>query len=171
MMSTRHTYSPMDQTQFRQVLGTFVSGVTVVLTEVDGEIHGLTVNSFSSLSLDPPLILVCIAKLANTHPKLVVSQQFSVCILADDQREISSLFSKPQNDISGILLTRTPQSSVPSIEGSLAALWCEKTMQYDGGDHTVFIGRVVDMVVNHAKKPLVFYRGQYGHFHERAPIQ
>jgi len=152
---------PFDARELRQVLGSFVTGVTVITTvDPDGRPHGLTANSFSSVSLDPPLILWSQSKTAPSHPVFNAAERFAVNILADDQMDVSNRFARG----GAVKFADTPvvpgMGGVPLIQGCSAYLECRRVNSYPGGDHVVFIGQV-DRIERHAKQPLVFGGGRY----------
>ena len=143
---TQASSPEVDPKALRQVFGQFCTGVTVVLTQdADGNPYGITVNSFSSVGLDPPLALFCITRDSDTLPALEQSRTFSVNILADTQQDISNRLAKKggSEKLDGLGLTRRV-SGAPALEQSLALLDCEVFAFYDGGDHVIVVGRIVD---------------------------
>ena len=155
-MTTEH----FDSREFRDVLGSFVTGVTVITTlDSGGQAHGLTANSFSSVSLDPPLILWSQSVKAPSHPVFLAAERFCVSILADDQVEVSNKFARPGPKFEGVR-TIPGIGGIPLIEGCAATLECTRVTSYPGGDHTVFIGRV-DKVSRAPRRPLAFGGGKY----------
>jgi 4-nitrophenol 2-monooxygenase / 4-nitrocatechol 4-monooxygenase, reductase component len=150
----------LDDAQFKLAMSHFASGVTVVTTEHDGKPYGLTVASFASLSLHPPLVLVCIEKSVKSHDALASSKKFGVSILGAEQGDISNRFaSKLDDKFSGIATTRG-DLGVPLIDGALCAIECRVREQLPGGDHTIFIGEVVNAEVREGA-PLVYFRSGY----------
>lgn len=153
--------SQVDEYRFRSVLSRFASGVTVV-TAVDsnGKDHGITVSAFCSLSLNPPLVLVCIDHATEMHRILSSSASFAVNVLAADQEELARKFSDPDNDrFDGTSFTRGANGT--AILTSVAAhLQCAVLESFEGGDHTIFIGRVEAAEASDAQ-PLLYYRGGY----------
>ncbi len=147
--------------EFRAALSRFASGVTVV-TSVDGEgwPHGITVSAFCSVSLDPPLVLVCIEKLAGSHASLTESGRFSVNLLAGGQQWISERFASLEADKFRDVPTATGLSGLPLIEGCLASLECELRQVVDAGDHSVFIGEVM-FARGDGDDPLLYFLGDY----------
>ena len=149
---------------FRDVMRSFPTGVTVVGSAYDGEKRGMTVNSFTSVSLNPPTVLVCIMKDSGCHPLIEKSEVFSVSVLAEDQSELSRKFADHDevevhrfvgvNHHIGML-------DVPLVDGAVAELECAVEDQLGTGDHTVFVGRVMSATVTSDKSPLVFYRSKY----------
>lgn len=146
---------------FKQAMSHFASGVTVVTTEHDGRPYGLTVASFASLSLNPPLVLVCIEKNVKSHDAIAAAQTFGVSILADSQADISGRFaSKSDDKFSGMDVRRGAETGVPLIDGALCTIECRVREQLPGGDHSIFVGEVVDAQTGEGK-PLVYYRSGY----------
>jgi flavin reductase (DIM6/NTAB) family NADH-FMN oxidoreductase RutF len=148
---------------FKQVLSRWASGVSVVTTAHDGLLYGLTVSSFSSLSLDPPLILVCLHN-SNRMPEMIrQSGGFAVSILGDDQREASNYFARPGREptpgfteVDGAWTA----SGQPVVHGALAHLACALHELIPQGDHTIAIGRVVETAVRDGS-PLVYFDRAY----------
>jgi flavin reductase (DIM6/NTAB) family NADH-FMN oxidoreductase RutF len=147
--------------EFRRALGSFASGVTVVtaLSE-DGQRLGLTVSAFSSLSLEPPLILICIDKRASAHDHLSEGRHFAVNILAEDQEQISARFASRDADRFNGLAIVEGKTGSPLIEGAIAHIECRVTQAYPGGDHTIFIGQVEAVAIDD-ENPLLYFRGRY----------
>lgn len=155
--------SSIDRATFRAVLGRFATGVTIVtMHDADGGDHGMTVSAFSSVSLDPPLVLVCIAKSASMYPQLDRATHVGVNILAEGQEALSRRFSSEVDDrFDGIGYARAPGGS-PLLDGTLAALELRIEARVDGGDHMVVIGRVEHTQMAEEQGPLLYYRGGYG---------
>ena len=151
----------LDPDSFRAVLGRFASGVTVVTTRDDGDRDaGMTVSAFCSLSLEPPLVLVCIAHEASLHALMVEGRPFAVNILAAGQEALSRRFSGPDpNRFDGIGYARG-QSGVALLDDALAHLECRVAQRHAGGDHTICVGRVESATVR-PDRPLLYYRGGY----------
>jgi flavin reductase (DIM6/NTAB) family NADH-FMN oxidoreductase RutF len=149
---------------FKAALGCWPSGVTVVTTRDGGLVYGITVSAFSSLSLDPTLILVCLAD-SNRLPRMIEKTgKFAVSILAEGQEAISNWFAvSGREPVERFEDFRTVElhTGSPIIDGAIAYLDCLLERSVDGGDHTIVIGRVVAAVSDPAKKPLVFYRRGY----------
>jgi flavin reductase (DIM6/NTAB) family NADH-FMN oxidoreductase RutF len=152
----------IDQAEFRRVLGHFASGVTVVTTAVDEIYHGITVSAFSSLSLDPPLVLVCIDRRASSHDALAKSGAFVVTILAEDGEWLSRLFSSQDANRFAKVRYRIGQDGAPMLEEALAVIDCRLDNQIAARDHSIFVGRVVDTDVRRKGKPLLYFRSGYG---------
>jgi flavin reductase (DIM6/NTAB) family NADH-FMN oxidoreductase RutF len=150
-----------DSRDLRRVLGTFVTGVTVVTTADDeGGFHGVTANSFSSVSLDPPLILWSQAVKSHSHPAFFKAERFVVNILAEDQIELSNRFAKSSPEKFAGLDVDIGLGGVPLLRGCGAWLQCRVVSRVPGGDHTIYIGEV-DLIGQAERKPLVFGNGQY----------
>jgi flavin reductase (DIM6/NTAB) family NADH-FMN oxidoreductase RutF len=151
--------------QFRTALGCFATGVTVITVDYEGEVHGMTANAFSSVSLDPQLILVCVDQKARTHAHLHARKRFGINILAAGQRKISEYYADPAREPDrleqavGARFERTAHGT-PVLHGALAYLECRLQTTQDAGDHTIFIAAVEEVVVREGD-PLLFFRGQY----------
>lgn len=147
----------MDDRLFRDAMGKFATGVTVLLTETDGETHGMTANAFMSVSLDPKLVVISIKENARMLSKIQTSQKFSVNILASEQEDISRIFA---GQIKDQQVTFDQLANIPVIPGALAQVSCEVSAEHVEGDHTLFIGKVTDIRVKDGD-PLLFYAGKY----------
>jgi flavin reductase (DIM6/NTAB) family NADH-FMN oxidoreductase RutF len=151
---------PIDEAAFKLAMSHFPSGVTVVTTEHAGRAYGMTVASFASLSLRPPLVLICIEKSVKTHEAIVSAGKFGVSILSADQADISSRFaSRAEDKFSGIKTNRG-ELGIPLIAGAITTLECEVRDQLPGGDHTIFVGEVVDVQTREGV-PLLYFRSGY----------
>jgi len=146
-------------------MGCFATGVTIVTLDLEGEVHGMTANAFSSVSLDPPLVLVCVDHRTKTHTHLHAKKRFGVNVLCEDQRAISEYYARPDRTHehaeteAGARFERTVHGT-PRLQGALAYLECRLRSAEDAGDHTIFIAEVEDVVVQEGD-PLLFYRGKY----------
>lgn len=149
-----------DSRALRRALGTFVTGVTVITTVDDGRFHGLTVNSFNSVSLDPPLVLWSQAVNAGSHPVFFKAEHFAVNILAEDQIELSNRFAKSSEEKFASLEVDIGIGGVPLLRGCSAWLQCRVFSRLPGGDHTIYLGEV-HSIDRAERKPLVFGNGQY----------
>ena len=147
--------------EFRAVLGRFPSGVTVVTTKgADGSDQGMTVSAFCSVSLEPPLILVCIEKSASAYQALTTAAGFIVNILSAEQEQLARRFSIIDIDrFEGVGFTRS-SSGYAILDDVLGVLECRRFTQYDGGDHTIILGEVEATRVE-SGTPLLYYRGGY----------
>jgi flavin reductase (DIM6/NTAB) family NADH-FMN oxidoreductase RutF len=152
--------------RFRATLARFASGVTVVTARAgDGVDHGMTVSAFSSLSLEPPLILVCLARDATLLPHLRQAGAFAVSILAVDQRELSHRFADqtvPRFD--GVAISRAANGAA-LIEGAAGHLECRVSAIHDGGDHVIVVG-AVEQATAHLREPLLHFHRAYGRFEQ-----
>lgn len=167
----------IDAALFKQALGQFASGVTVMTTSNGKEDWGMTASAFSSLSLDPPLVLVCVKKGNTMWNRLQESSGYGVSVLAEDQQEWSNRFAggmvdsegnwvswpEDRSRFEGIEFSRGDASGAPLLPGALAQLDCMHEAQLDGGDHTIFVGRVVhaNAIGKGDGKPLVYHSGGY----------
>lgn len=152
---------PITNDEFRSALSRFASGVTVVTTKDEaGKLHGITVSAFSSVSLDPPLVLVCIERSAGSHQVFQQSGVFVVNILSSEQRDLSERFaSQIPERFEGVDMTLNIDG-IPVLSNCLANLECRVKLTADGGDHSVFIGEVESATVREGD-PLIYFRGDY----------
>ena len=149
----------MDDRQFRNAMGKFATGVTVVLTEVDGNVHGMTANAFMSVSLNPKLVVISIDERAQMLEKIKQSKTFSVNILAAGQKEMSMIFAgQKKNEDQNIIFDRL--GDFPVLPGAIAQITCEVSASHVEGDHTLFIGKVTDLHLEDAE-PLIYFSGKY----------
>src|SRR5438552_2329658 len=147
---------PMDEAAFKNAMSHFASGVTIVTTEHEGKPFGMTVASFASLSLRPPLVLVCIEKIVKTHDAIAASGKFAVSILSSAQQEVSARFaSRSEDKFAGVEL-RKGTLGLPLIAGALTTIECTIEKSLPGGDHTIFIGNVVDAQTTEGA-PLLYF--------------
>jgi 3-hydroxy-9,10-secoandrosta-1,3,5(10)-triene-9,17-dione monooxygenase reductase component len=151
----------VDPRVFRSVCGTFATGVTVVTSGTAGPVAGLTVNSFTSVSLDPPLILVCIHNESSVLPALRRAGAFAVNILAADQEDICRSFAGRHPHRAAETDTRRGRTGAPILSDALAYLDCRLDREVDGGDHTIVIGEVLELSVQREDEPLVFFRNTF----------
>jgi len=153
---------PVDQATFRSVLGRFASGVTVVTVREGDTDHGMTASAFCSVSLVPPLTLVCIERSTRMHEILQHAPTFAVNLLSADQEAVSRRFAEPPDDqrFDGIGFERGV-TRAPLLNDALAHIECEVEARHSGGDHTIVVGRVVAAVAAHDSRPLLYYRGGY----------
>jgi 3-hydroxy-9,10-secoandrosta-1,3,5(10)-triene-9,17-dione monooxygenase reductase component len=162
MSVDRSAVPVVDSARFRQVLGHFPTGVTVI-TATSGEgPAGLAVGSFFSVSLDPPLVAFCAGKSSNSYPKIEASGHFVVNILADDQEDVCRVFaSKATDKFDGIGYRPAPSTGAPVISDVLGWIECDIEAIHEAGDHWIVVGRVLDLEIGHEGAPLVFFRGGY----------
>lgn len=148
----------MDTRLFRDIMGKFATGITIVSTDYKGQMMGMTVNAFMSVSLDPKLIAISIDENARMYHKLQKTKQFGLSILREEQKELSMIFAKQMEkdrDIPFVI-----QDDVPVINDSLATLSCQVLETAKAGDHMIFIAEVTDINSNEGD-PLLFYGGNY----------
>jgi flavin reductase (DIM6/NTAB) family NADH-FMN oxidoreductase RutF len=163
----RHEYrSGHDSRTLRDALGCFATGVTVVTClNAEGDPAGLTVNSFTSLSLDPPLLLVCVAKNAASAAALTEATHFAVNVLQTGQQPASIRFSTRDEDRFGATAWSCGEAGAPILKDSLGVFECERFAVYDGGDHHILVGQVVKASFDAAMDPLLYFRGSYRRLH------
>lgn len=156
---------PIDTRKLRKVLGCYATGVAVITARTcDGHHIAVTVNSFSSVSLDPPLVLFALVRSANVLAGFQQTASFAVNILGRRQQALSNMFARPSSarweETDFIHAT----NGCALFAESLAHLECDKIAELDGGDHLIFLGRVTDFHIRAEDDPLLFYRGAYGTF-------
>jgi flavin reductase (DIM6/NTAB) family NADH-FMN oxidoreductase RutF len=151
-----------DARQFRGALGRFASGVTIVTTRDSVRTHGMTANSFVSVSLDPPLILISVDNRAAMHTLLPVTRYFGVSVLAEDQHTLSNHFAG--REVEGIEVPFVDKHDVPVIDGAVAHFVARVVDIHPAGDHTLYVGHVEHFETREGK-PLVFHAGSYRKLH------
>jgi flavin reductase (DIM6/NTAB) family NADH-FMN oxidoreductase RutF len=153
---------PVTREAFRSALREWTSGVTIVTSKSGGKVHGMTVSAFASVSLDPPLVLVCADKTSNTHGVIAQSGVFAAHVLAADQARLSNRFASKVDEerrFEGLDFS-TGATGAPILEGAVAVLDCRVTAAHDAGDHVIYVGRVEEIRVGDGE-PLVYHRGAY----------
>lgn len=148
----------MEDRLFRDAMGKFATGVTVVTTKLEDELHGMTANAFMSVSLDPKLVVVSIGYKARFLSKVRESKKFAVNILSAEQKEMSMVFAGQLKD--EVEINFEELAGLPVLPGALAQVSCEVVSEYGEGDHTLFIGKVLDIKLNDGE-PLIFFAGKY----------
>lgn len=152
------------QEEFRAALGSFASGVTVVTTkDSHGKLLGITVSAFCSVSLSPPMVLICIEKSAGSHYAFEESNVFVVNILREGESALSELFASLREDKFDRIQYSRGIDGVPVLDNALASLECRVTFSYHGGDHSIFVGEVEKARVDNGD-PLLYFRSNYGRF-------
>ncbi len=152
----------VDARSFRQTMGCFPTGVTVVTTlNAEGAPVGVTVSSFASVSLDPPLVLFCLDKKTSNLQSYQGSGHFAVNVLRDAQREMSIRFASRMEDKWVGIDYHVWDTGAPILPGCLANLECRTVSQHEEGDHIIFVGRVERLDYSQAGQPLIYYRGAY----------
>jgi flavin reductase (DIM6/NTAB) family NADH-FMN oxidoreductase RutF len=143
---------------FKQTLGRFASGITVVTMVQDTEVRGITVSAFLSVSLEPPLVLVSIDKKAHSHKCMMKSERYGVSILSEGQQALSNHFAGRAPEV-------TPEfdrlDGFPVLKNAVAQLVCKTVQHVDAGDHTLFIGQIEHLTWQEDTKPLVYFHGNY----------
>lgn len=153
---------------FRKAWGSFATGVSLITTvEEDGSVHGMTANGIASVSLNPMLAMVCVGHSSNTFPILTATGKFGINILAEQQKHIGEYYAKSdtsetEKSPANFKLTK---SGVPFLENSLASMDCKVINAHVEGDHTVFIGEVIEIEVSEGS-PLLFYTGKWMTFNQ-----
>ena len=148
----------MNSKEFRSVMGCFVTGVTIVTATDNGRFIGVTANSFSSVSLEPPLVLWSLSKNSQKHPIMTSVKNYAINILSKSQEEVAIRFAQHKEPFSGLDFYYSGRG-VPLIKNAVAILECEQHVVYDGGDHSIILGLVTSF--NESKlEPLIFFRGQ-----------
>jgi flavin reductase (DIM6/NTAB) family NADH-FMN oxidoreductase RutF len=153
-----------DSAKYRQVLGHFPTGVTVITAMHEGSPVGLAVGSFSSLSLDPAQVLFCAGQQSSTWPKIREAGAFCVNILAEDQEDVCRVFASRATDKFAEIGWKRSGNGSPVLDGVLAYVDCTIETVVPSGDHDIVVGQVHDLDVRHEGGPLVFFRGGYGRF-------
>lgn len=150
----------VDDATFKLAMSQFTSGVTIVSTTHEGERYGLTVSSFASLSLAPPLVIVCVERSVKSHDAIAAARRFGVSILEAGQAVLSNRFASKVDDKFEGVATVTGSTGVPLIAGALCLIECTVRDILPGGDHTIFVGEVVRVSIGEGE-PLVYYRSAY----------
>lgn len=154
---------PVRPELFRRVMGSFATGVTIVTTAADGELAGMTVNSLTSVSLEPPLVLFCADHRTRTCRAVEASGVFAVNILPQELRPISDVFAsqgRSEAERFGCIGHRASASGAPILEGNMGWLECRVRQAVAAGDHTIFIGEVLSAGAGEGD-PLLYFRGRY----------
>lgn len=157
----------VSEESFRRSMGRFATGVTVMTTTVAAGFHGMTLNAFTSVSLDPPLVLVCIDRRTRMHGYLEESGSFALTVLSEEQRELSGRFAASgraadgEVQLEGLAWTRSPVSRHPVLTDGLAYFDCEVDSVYPGGDHSIVVAAVLETERLSDGDPLVYYASGY----------
>jgi flavin reductase (DIM6/NTAB) family NADH-FMN oxidoreductase RutF len=154
---------PVDTDTFKRSLGSWPSGVTIVTSQHGAERLGMTVSAFTSVSLVPPLILVCADKASNTNKLIHASRSFTVNVLGREQSALSNLFADKKREAIRFdgLDCKSGATGCPRLPGALASLDCTVRDVVDAGDHIVYVGTVEDAIIDAEQEPLVYWRGGY----------
>ena len=151
--------------RIRDLMARFATGVSVVAARHGPLLAGMTANAIASISIDPPLMLVSIARKAETHGAIIGSHAFAISILADDQQELAECFARPTTaeKLTGFCgaAWHEAETGSPVLEGALAFFDCRLSQRYDGGDHTMFLGEIVAAGFREDAAPLLWYASGY----------
>ena len=151
-----------DTREFRYALGCFPTGVVVVTASAGKVPMGITVNSFASVSLDPPLVLWCMSRNSSHYRTFTTATNFTISVLGSAHEKVSVRLAKPgEHKLDGLELVST-EAGPPGLADALAILECAREATHDGGDHTILVGRVLRFKWHKIGAPLVFHRGRYG---------
>ncbi len=164
MSPSRKEVLAPDPAAIRTVLGHFATGVAII-TAMDGEEPvGMACNSFTSVSLEPQLVMFCAAKASSTWPRIQAAGKWAANILAEDGEQICRLFAQKGADRFGHMAYSIGRTGSPLLEPALAFVDCETIAEHDAGDHLLVVGKVLELGYAPEGKPLLFYRGGYGRF-------
>lgn len=156
---------PIDRSELRRVMGHFATGVTIITTrDLDAKPYGLTANAVCSVSLTPPLLLICIDRRAESHPAFERARLFAVNVLSLGHEHLSRHFAISGGDKFIDVPHRSGATGAPILEGALAAIECRVVAAHEGGDHMIYVGEVEHLEATEGD-PLVFFRGQYRRLH------
>ncbi len=151
----------LDAREIRNVMGHFTTGVTVITTkDITGKPFGLTVNSFTSLSLNPPLVVVCVDKTVDCYSCFDETKVFAVNVLSEDQEELSRRFATKGIEKFAGIQWRMGEHGAPLLDGVIGTIECRVTRSYEGGDHTIFLGEILSATAK-GDRPLLFFQGKY----------
>lgn len=158
------THPPISSESFKDTLAQFASGVTIVTTHGAHGYVGFTATGFTSVSLSPPLVLVCIARKASAHDAVVGSDHFGVSVLDEHRPWIATQFARSNVDrFADVPVSLQEPTGVPLIEGAIAHLQCRKHVRHDAGDHSILVGEVLAASVT-SGNPLLHFARRFGHF-------
>lgn len=163
-MDKKLDISAVSEDQFKSAMQNFTTGITVVSTNYQGMLYGLTINSFTSVSLSPPLVLFCVNKNSNNIKGFKSSDVFAISILSEHQKLISVHFARSNVNAFKKFENIDYQLGInkcPLINESICLVECHKTSEYDGGDHIIFLGKVTSVKINSNLKPLLYFAKSY----------
>ena len=164
MSHSRKEVMAPDPAAMRTVLGHFATGVAIITAVDGGEPVGMACNSFTSVSLEPQLVMFCAAKSSSTWPRIQAAQRWAANILAEDGEQVCRLFAEKGADRFAKIAYGTGRTGAPILEDAIAYVDCETVAEHDAGDHLLVVGKVVELGYAAEGKPLLFYRGGYGRF-------
>jgi len=153
-----------DPAAMRTVLGHFATGVAIITAVDGGEPVGMACNSFTSVSLEPQLVMFCAAKSSSTWPRIQAAHKWAANILAEDGEQVCRLFAEKGADRFAKIAYGTGRSGAPILDDAIAYVDCETVAEHDAGDHLLVVGKVLELGYAAEGKPLLFYRGGYGRF-------
>jgi len=160
---------PIDKNTFRAVMGSFVAGVTIVtVRDAEGKPRGFTASAVCSLSLDPPLLLVCVDHRSDTYPAMQDATAFAVNMLKHGQEELSARFASKGIDKFAVVGHSSGELGAPILDDVIAYAECSVSAKFPGGDHTIFVGQI-EHAGGFEGHPLAYYRGSYGTFTPNPP--
>lgn len=152
-----------DTAALRQSMGSFATGVAVATCHAEGRPCGITVNSLTSVSLDPPLVLFCLSNRTRVYPDFMAADQFALNILASGQEHLSRHFAGAQAEDWTTIATQPTAAAVPLLVGCMAWLVCRTQAIHPGGDHAIIVGEVTQLGCEPGAKPLLYFRKHYHH--------
>ncbi len=162
----------IDLNAFKQAMGSFPTGVVIAATlDREGESWGFTANSFSSVSLDPPLVLVCLGKEADCHRAFATARMFSINILRSQDEALARLFATRGASKFEAAQFTPGEHGLPVMRDAVATLVCRKFAEYDGGDHTIIVGEVESVCTGPRQDALVYYRRNYWRFAQQDELE
>ena len=164
MSHSRKEVMAPDPAAMRTVLGHFATGVAIITAVDGGEPVGMACNSFTSVSLEPQLVMFCAAKSSSTWPRIQAAQKWAANILAEDGEQVCRLFAEKGADRFAKIAYGAGRTGAPILEDAIAYVDCETVAEHDAGDHLLVVGKVVELGYAAEGKPLLFYRGGYGRF-------
>ncbi|HEV7524767.1 MAG TPA: flavin reductase family protein [Acidimicrobiia bacterium] len=164
MSQSRKEILAPDPAAIRTVLGHFATGVAIITAVEGDEPVGMACNSFTSVSLDPQLVLFCAAKASTTWPHIQAAGKWAANILAEDGEQICRLFAQKGADRFAHIAYSSGRSGAPILDAAIAFVDCETIAEHDAGDHLIVVGKVLELGYAPEGKPLLFYRGGYGRF-------
>ena len=155
-----------DNKNLRKILGQFATGVAIVTTfGQDEKPCGITINSLTSVSLDPPLLLFCLSKFSGTLNAFKANSYFAINILDGEQKSISKDFARPNFDKFSNVNWDISQHKCPILYGNIATIECKKTNEFDGGDHIIILGEIINASGHESHDPLIYHNGAYKKIH------